>query len=367
MRKRQMTERHRRHRKWPVVLAVVIILILLAACGGGLWFVSQLKPTGTADQEVTVEVTEGESYDALLQDLADQDLIRSDFAAKVYTRLHGAQDHYAGQFVLNRGMSTEEVLAYLANPDNAEQTYAVVTVPEGYWAKQVAAVLSEAFPQYSAESFLELWNSADYIQELAGTYSFLNPEILDNEQYFVKLEGYLFPETYYLEKDMDQDAITRTFLNQFQTVYEKYREQIEASGMSLEQILTLASIVQFESGDPAVMPDIARVFLNRLDQNMMLQSSVTVCYALYDQFTSAQDCETNPDVESPYNTYQNEGLPIGPILNPGEDAIRAVLEPADNDYLYFVADIHGDGSVHFAKTWEEHEANVEKYNLNISE
>lgn len=365
-----MTEKRKakkRHRRWPAVLLVIVILILLAGCGAGLWYLSELKPTGSADEEVTVVVEDGESYDSLLKKLESDGLIRSELAAKIYTRLNGSLDHYAGTFVLNKGMSTEQILDYLANSDNSVQTYNVITVPEGTWAKQIAAILAENYPEYTADDFIHLWNDSDYITTLAQTYSFLNPETLNNEQFFVKLEGYLFPETYYMDKDLTTDEITRTFLNQFQTIYDKYKNQIEASGMSLEEVLTLASIVQFESGDPAVMPDIARVFLNRLDQDMPLQSSVTVCYALYDKYSSAQDCETNPDVESPYNTYLHNGLPIGPILNPGEDAIKAVLEPADNDYLYFVADIHGDGSVHFARTWEEHEANVEKYNLNLTE
>ena len=354
-------------RRWPAVLLTFIIVMALACCGIGLWYIGETKPTGTESEEVTVAVEEGETSESLFKKLEEDGLIRSVEAAKLCARIRGSADLYAGTFVLNKGMSTEQILEHLANPDNSVLTYNVITVPEGTWAKQIADILAENYPEYTAQDFLDLWNDADYIKTLSETYSFLNPEILNNEQFFVKLEGYLFPETYYMDKDLTSDEITRTFLNQFQTVYDKYKDQIEASGMSLEEVLTLASIVQFESGDPAVMPDIARVFLNRLDQDMPLQSSVTVCYALYDKYSSAKDCETNPDVESPYNTYLHNGLPIGPILNPGEEAIKAVLEPADNDYLYFVADIHGDGSVHFARTWEEHEANVQKYNLNITE
>ena len=106
---------------------------------------------------------------------------------------------------------------------------------------------------------------------------------------------------------------------------------------------------------------IAQVFENRLAIDMKLQSSVTICYALYEEYKKAIDCEINSDIDSPYNTYLHEGLPIGPILNPGEAAIRAVLHPTANDYLYFMADIYGDGKVYYANTLEEHEANVERY------
>ncbi len=106
---------------------------------------------------------------------------------------------------------------------------------------------------------------------------------------------------------------------------------------------------------------VSGVFYNRLGIDMPLQSSVTVCYALYDDFAHASDCETNADIDSPYNTYQHNGLPIGPILNPGKVAIDAALHPQESDYLYFIADIYGDGTVYYAKTFEEHSALVAKY------
>lgn len=358
------SRKKRKLRKGPLILLIVLLILILAACSSVLWYVSALKPAGTASTEETIEITEGESFEDLADQLEKDGLIQSALAAKIYAKLNNASAHYAGNYRLNEGMSTPAILKYLGNPDNQELTYAVVTIPEGYWASQVADVLASHFPQYSAEDFMTLWNDTDYINALAKDYSFLNTEILDNDQLKVKLEGYLFPETYYIDYDSTPDQITRTFLDQFQKIYDKYKSEIDASPYSLEEILTLASIVQFESGDAAEMPTIAGVFYNRLDQNMPLQSSVTVCYAIGDK-SDAQACETQTDVDSPYNTYLHEGLPIGPILNPGEEAIKAVLEPEKTDYLYFVSDIHGDGSIHYATTYEEHEANVEKYNLKI--
>lgn len=358
-------KKKRRLRRGLVVTLIILILILLATGGFYLWYANELRPTGTASEEKTIEIAEGETYEQLLDQLQSEGLIRSADAAKIYSKLSGDHTHFAGNFRLNKGMSTQEVLKYLSDQNNMEQTYAVVTIPEGYWAKQIAEVLSSHFPEYKAEDFMNLWNDMDYINQLAADYPFLNPEVLSNEQLFVKLEGYLFPETYYIDYGSSMDQITRTFLDQFDKVYEKYKAEIEASPYNLEQLLTLASIVQFESGNAAEMPVIAGIFYNRLDQNMPLQSSVTVCYALQEKFDSAQACETNTDIDSPYNTYMYPGIPIGPILNPGEEAIKAGLEPQASDYLYFVSDIHGDGSIHYATTYEEHLANVEKYNLNI--
>ena len=184
-----------------------------------------------------------------------------------------------------------------------------------------------------------------------------------NAQYKVKLEGYLYPETYSFHKDATAKQITETFLDQFQKTIAPYEADIKKSGMSMQEVITFASIVQYEASTKEDMEMIAGVFQNRLKQGMTLDSSVTVCYALYDDMTSGEDCEVNTHIDSPYNTYKNAGLPIGPILNPGAMAIQAVLHPKANDYLYFVADIYGDGKVYYARTLDEQEANIDKYNL----
>ncbi len=359
------TQKKRKKRTGLRVIAVIILLVILALLAGIIWYRQEIRPTGDASDVVKIEVSEGESRNELLEDLKEKDLIRSVPAAKIASRLQKNTAHYAGSFTLNKGMNTPEILSYLSDQANIDQNYAVITIPEGYWAKQIAETLAAQLPNHTEQEFLDLWNNQDYIQTLSQDYSFLDPERLSNPDLKVKLEGYLFPETYYVEYNSSADQITRIFLDQFKKVYDQYADEIAVSGYSLEDLLTLASVVQFESGDPAVMPDIARVFYNRLDQSMNLGSSVTVCYALYEDFESYQDCEVNPDIDSPYNTYLHAGLPAGPVDNPGEEALKAVLEPADNDYLYFVADIHGDGAVHFATTAEEHQANVEKYNLTI--
>ena len=185
----------------------------------------------------------------------------------------------------------------------------------------------------------------------------------------MKLEGYLFPITYFVSLDETLDDVTRMLLNEFNSIYDSYEYEFEESKYTVEELLTLASIVQFEAGNVDDMKSIAGVFYNRLDKGMKLQSSVTVCYALYDEFDSPEDCETQTNIDSPYNTYKIDGLPIGPILNPGEEAILAVLEPEENDYLFFVADIHNvksnPGKVYYAKTLEEHNKWIQELKLII--
>ena len=212
----------------------------------------------------------------------------------------------------------------------------------------------------------------EYIRTLAQDYAFLDADTLDNKDYRVRLEGYLFPETYAFDEDADADAVTRTFLDHFQEIYEKYAHDFEDSDMSIHELITLASIVQYEASTAEDMKTIAGVFYNRLQEGMPLQSTVTVCYALYDDLDRSDSeswkaCEASTDIDSPYNTYLNEGLPIGPIVNPGEQAIEAVLHPDENDYLYFIADINGvrgeQGKVYYSTTYEEHRQLQEELGL----
>ena len=150
-------------------------------------------------------------------------------------------------------------------------------------------------------------------------------------------------------------------MNQFEKVYETYKDDLSSSNVSMHDIITMASMVQYEASTTEDMGLVSGVFYNRLAINMHLGSSVTICYALYDEYKTAEDCELNANIDSPYNTYLYAGLPVGPILNPGKDAIMAALHPTENDYYYFMADIYGDGTVYYARTQEEHDANVNKY------
>ncbi len=349
-------------------LRFIVALIPILLVGGVLFglykYKTDLEPVGDGTKVVTIEIEAGQSYDSVLAMLQKKGLIKDANTAKLYTKFFGNGQYYAGTFELNNGMTTQQVLAYIGNQNNAIIDTIVITFPEGKWAKETAEILAENFP-YKAEEFIELWNDPEYIEELSKTYSFINPDDLNNDQYHVKLEGYLFPETYQFYTNASIDEITRTFLTQFNNVYQEYQDYFDKSQYTVHELVTLASVVQFEAGNYTDMRKIAGVFYNRLNQDMMLQSSVTVCYALYDEFDDPEDCETNAEIDSPYNTYMHTGLPIGPILNPGEDALVAVLQPDNNEYLFFVADIYNrkDGLVHYSKTYEEHQAMMEELGL----
>lgn len=336
------------------VLSVCIILLC-----GFLCYQINLQPVSDNSETVDFEIAEGDSASGVIERLADDDIIKNAMIAKLYARMHGLNQMKAGHFQLDRSWDTGEILSYMNDSVNASAKQVRITVIEGMWAKDIAAEVEKKLG-IKASELLALWNDEAYLKTLIDRYEFLDDSIL-NENTRVRLEGYLYPETYSFDHDATKTEITETLLDQFAKVYESIKTDIIKDGRSVHDIITLASLVQYEAKTEADMKMIAQVFENRLAIDMKLQSSVTICYALYEAYENAIDCEVNSDIDSPYNTYMHSGLPIGPILNPGEAAVQAVLHPSDNDYLYFMADIYGDGKVYYAKTLEEHEANVNRY------
>ena len=359
---RKLKEKNGGILKVILILFIVLLLLIILAFGATIFYAkSCLNPVGDGSNQITLVIEEGETFDDVLADLKDQKMIKSELVAKYYAKYKNLP-YYAGNIEVNDGMSLDEIFDAISNPNNAKQDFVSITIPEGKWAKEIAEILAQSY-NYSEEEFIEKWNDSNYLKTLCEDYEFLNYDDLNNDQYRVKLEGYLFPDTYQMNMDADIDTITRTFLNRFDQMYQEYKEDFDNSEYSIHEIVTLASIVQFESGYEKDMATIASVFYNRLEDGMRLGSSVTVCYALYDDFEDPQDCEVSTDVESPYNTYLNTGLPIGPILNAGEAAFNATLHPENTNYYYFLADINGDGTVYFFETYEEHQAKQEELGL----
>lgn len=347
--------------KKVLIALISVCIVLAAALSVFIYYKTGLKAVSSRETPTSFQVQPGETSEAVLDKLQTQELIRNKTVAKLYMKFNGLSDIKAGNFKLDARWDTPKILETLNDSKQANADDIKITFKEGMWAKDVAALI-EKQTGVKAGELLALWNDDAYLNTLIKKYSFLSRDIL-NAQYKVKLEGYLYPETYSFHKDATAKQITETFLDQFQKAIAPYEADIKKSGMSMQEAITFASIVQYEASTKEDMEMIVGVFQNRLKQGMTLDSSVTVCYALYDDMTSGEDCEVNTHIDSPYNTYKNAGLPIGPILNPGAMAIQAVLHPKANDYLYFVADIYGDGKVYYARTLDEQEANIDKYNL----
>ena len=278
----------------------------------------------------------------------------------IYAKLNNLTNIKMGTYILDNSWDTDKILTYLNSSTTALTNTVSITFIEGDWAKHIATKISEN-TNVSYDELIALWNDEAYVRSLQQDYPFITDEIFNSETRCL-LEGYLSPNTYEFYKETNAYDVTKTILNQTLKVYNKYKEQMKNSELSIHEIYTLASIVQYEASNVDDMKMIAQVFYNRLAINMPLQSSVTVCYALdIEKDDDWIKCEVNPNYDSLYNTYKYNGLPPGPILNPGESAIDAVLNPEYNEYYYFMADVYGDGTVYYAKTLDEHNANVNKY------
>ncbi len=290
-----------------------------------------------------VQIPPGTSFTRIARDLATQGVVADARLFTLLARWRKAADRVkAGEYAFARPATPDQILARLLAGDVLRHPF---TVPEGLSIREIAARL-EAEGRGSAATFVKLAFSA----ELRDRLKLAGPS----------LEGYLFPETYLLTSDMDERALIETMVAEFnRRLTPEILAGAKRRGLTREQLVILASIVQKEAGNRAEMPLIASVFHNRLTQNMPLQADPTVIYGIAD--FDGNLTRRHLDTETPYNTYRIPGLPAGPIANPGEDALRAAAFPAESDYLYFVAKNH-DAHV-FAKTLDEHNANVRHYQL----
>lgn len=313
-------------------------------------------PVSDDPTPVTFSVSAGETAAQISQRLEDEGLIRDANVFRALLRVHGVDTRLeAGDYQLHRNMSMAEIMATL---QHGRPPTVTLTIPEGWRAEQIAALLAEKGLADPLE-FLSL------VRTGAGfEYDFLS----DRPEGITSLEGYLFPDTYAFPPDATAaDVIDRMLTTFGERFTPEMRQQVKDQGLSIHDAVTLASIIEREARVPDERTIIASVFHNRLRSGMYLNADPTVQYALGYHEDAGQWWKRplyleDLEVDSAYNTYIHVGLPPGPICNPGLAALQAAVAPADTDYYYFVAnDVAGDGSHVFAKTLEEHNANVEKY------
>jgi UPF0755 protein len=245
-----------------------------------------------------------------------------------------------GEFAVSAAMTPREILDKLVTGQVV--TYEVV-IPEGFTQVMIADRLAES-GLVDRDAFLTLARDPATARALGveGTM----------------LEGYLFPETYRLPKGLSARAVADILVGQFLAVWEEIEPIATQQGLSMREVVTLASIVEKETGVPEERPLIAAVFLNRIEKRMRLETDPTVIYGIpdFDGNLRRRDLE---DASNPYNTYRIRGLPPGPIASPGRDSLRAVIEPADSAFLFFVS--RNDGTHIFSKTYREHVNAVNRY------
>ena len=298
-----------------------------------------MSPAGFDQKEETFIVKMGSGLKSVAIELETRKLIKSKDLFIFWALLKGgSRDIKAGEYSLNQSMSPVTILTILAS--GAVKTHPL-TIPEGLAAEQIADILAQK-GLVDKREFMVLTMD----KNLAASYH------VDGQS----LEGYLFPDTYLLSRDMGARQIIDLMIKRFWDIFSNLKKGHETP-MSLREIVTLASIVEKETGLAEERPLIASVFLNRLKRRMRLESDPTVIYGLkdFDGNLTKKDLQS----PSPYNTYRNRGLPPGPIANPGRESLKAVINPAQTDYLYFVS--RNDGSHYFSTTLREHNRAVIRY------
>ncbi len=351
--------------------AAVVAAIALGVLAVGAWNAAQ-DPRGIALEAVnrfvdspanpadsskrTFQVQEGETTAHIADRLQSDGLIRDSRSFRWMADLKGvAADLAAGEYELSPSMKPSEILAILAS--GKTKSNPLVTIPEGWRAEEIAERLASRGIG-TTDQFMAIVRDGSS-----------NSPALASRPAGASLEGYLFPESYAVDSKTTPRSMADRMVAEFdQRFTPEMRQQAAALGMTINQIVILASVIEREAVIPSERPLMAGVFYNRLRAGMPLQSDPTVQYAVatadpqshvkygwWKRDLTEQDLQ----IDSPYNTYKHLGLPAGPICNPGLASLNAALHPTKTDYYYFMA--KPDGSHAFAKTLAEHNANVLKY------
>jgi UPF0755 protein len=341
--------------KWikPVIILVVVVALvaILGIKARSVYngFMEEYKGTeSTTGEDVVIEIPSGASSKKVASILHDAGLIDYEYAFVLRVKESEYRGHIQpGTFTLNTGMSTLEMLETICYVEPTKTVIGTLTVPEGYSAEQIAARCEEQ----------GICTADEFLTELeSGNHQL--PFAMDDANADVKytLQGFLFPATYDIYDDTTAASLIEAMLEKFESIYTSdYSDRAKELGYSDYQVLIMASIVEREAKLDEERPVIAGVIYNRLDIDMKLQMCPTVLYPITDgMYDKSEVTYDDLEVVSPYNTYMYEGLPVGPICNPGQTSIEAVLYPDDNNYLYYHTSDAGDGSHIFTETYEEH-------------
>lgn len=324
-------------------LVVIIGLVILFAT------LNNTAPVD-ADSEawVTIQIAQGENANQITTKLKENGIIKNEAAFKYYLRTHGANSKLrAGSYELSPAMTTEEIVNELLNGLGEMIRF---TIPEGYTLRDIADIFVEKNIM-SEDTFWNLVRTYDI-----SAYTFIE-NAPDNDH---RLEGFLFPDTYFVAKDTKPEAVMQMMLDRFAAIWAELPEN--QSGLSAYDTVILASMIESESRLDDERAVIASVYLNRLEEKMPMQCDATILYDMPERKTQLRFSDYK--YESDYNTYLFQGLPPTPISNPGQKSLAAACQPEKTEYLYYLWDkIDNDGHV-FAKTYEGHLQNREKYGYN---
>ena len=355
-------------------ISLLIFLALISAGGyfGYQYVLASLEPVDPTSKEyVTVQIPEGASVQEIGSTLEKAGLVKHGIVFGMYTKYKNYSDLKAGYYNLQKSMSTDDLIKELQKGGTAEAqepVLASLTIPEGYTIDQIAQAVGQLQGNFkeplTADAFLAKVQDDNFISQEVSKYSNLLESLPTKESGArYRLEGFLFPATYSIKESTTIESLIDEMLAAMDKTLTPHYSTIKSKHLTVNELLTIASLVEKEGAKTEDRKMIAGVFYNRLNLGMPLQSNIAILYAegkLGQKISLADDTEIDTTINSPYNVYTNQGLMPGPVDSPSVDAIESSINQTKSDNLFFVADVT-DGKVYFATNKAEHDQNVAQH------
>ena len=351
-----------------------MLLVLLGVGGffGYQYVESALQPVDASSKEyITVQIPEGANTQEIGETLEKSGLVKHGLVFSLYAKYKNYSDLKSGYYNLQKSMSTDDLIKELqkgGTPERQEVSLASLTIPEGYTIDQIAETVGQLQGEFkealTAEAFLAKVQDETFISQLVAKYPTLLESLPTKESGVrYRLEGYLFPATYAIKESTTVESLIDEMVAAMDKNLSTHYAAIKEKNLTVNELLTIASLVEKEGSKTEDRKQIAGVFYNRLNIGMPLQSNIAILYAegkLGKNISLADDAAIDTSINSPYNVYLNLGLMPGPVDSPSLDAIEASINQTKSENLYFVANVQ-DGKVYYATTREEHDRNVEEH------
>jgi len=375
--RRESVKPTKKKKKFRFVRFLVTLLILLVLLGVGGFYgyryaESALQPIDpSSKQYVKVQIPEGSNSQEIGSILEKSGLIKHGLLFTAYVKYKNYSDLKSGYYNLQKSMGTEDLIKALqkgGTPEPQEVVYANLTIPEGFTLEQIAQTVAQLQGEFkeplTAEAFMAKVQDENFIaQEVAKYPKLLESLPAKDSGVRYRLEGYLFPATYTIKESTTIESLIDEMLATMDKNLSPHYATIKEKNLTVNELLTIASLVEKEGAKTEDRKLIAGVFYNRLNLGMPLQSNIAILYAegkLGQKISLADDVAIDTTIDSPYNVYKNIGLMPGPVDSPSLDAIESSINQTKSDNLFFVANVQ-DGKVYFAATKEEHDKNVEEH------
>lgn len=359
-----------------IVMSVIVVVVLVAGFVGYAWVKSSLEPVDVkATKAISVEIPKGSSTLGIGEILVNNKLIKNATIFNYYTKIKSYNNFQSGFYNLKQSMSVDEIAKALqesGTPTPQKESAGKILIVEGYTLKQIARAVTvntktkdkkEKTP-FTEEQFMATVTNQDFIDRMVAAYPKLFASLPAADSGVIyRLEGYLFPAIYEYAEETTMEELIEQMIAAMDARLKPHYDTIAAKNLTVNELLTLASLVEKEGAKDEDRRNIASVFLNRLNGGMPLQSNIAILYAqgkLGQETSLAEDAAIDTSIESPYNIYWKPGLTPGPVDSPSLSAIESILNANSTDYLYFVADVT-TGKIYFSNNIDEHNRNVAKY------